>query len=284
MKHTAGAMEAKKGALKRIRENIEKIYDDFIVNDRIYIFQKSYSIDENFYATHREAVSTITNIEDLVYFLNDRWLEQIREEDKTETTSESIARLNILIEKDEIGAAKEIGIDWPTQKIFQERSDEFLKHAIKNIIRGASFFFFKRININPDLWSGVIAAKLLRVPIEKVFECEESILNKYFLPKIENDHLIIRVNELTISKDMNIIWDLVKAKQEAYTTKHGYINSLAEYPSRKTDKLITLYSRKGFSHDEIHEELREAGITKKYTKREIRERIKEYKRQTRQPF
>ena len=143
---------------------------------------------------------------------------------------------------------------------------------------------FQRININPDLWSGVVAAKLLRVPIEKVLECEESILTKYFVPIVNNDHLIIQINELTISKDMRIIWDLIEAKQKAYVTEHGYINSLAEYPSRKADKIITICKQKGFDHHNIHQELKKSGITKKYTKREIRERIKAYKEQTRQPF
>ena len=61
MKNTEGAKEARKGALKRIRDNVEKIYDDYIVNDKIYIFQESYNIKKDFYRKNKDAVSEITD-------------------------------------------------------------------------------------------------------------------------------------------------------------------------------------------------------------------------------
>src|SRR3989304_5972394 len=102
-----------------------------------------------------------------IKLINDKWLDQIREDEKTATTSESIVRLNILIENREKGRAEESGIIWPTQEYFKSANNNFLKEAVKNIMKG-SFYLFKRINIDPDLWRGVITAMLLRVPIEKV--------------------------------------------------------------------------------------------------------------------
>ena len=37
MKNTEGAKEARKGALKRIRDNVEKIYDDYIEIGRAHV-------------------------------------------------------------------------------------------------------------------------------------------------------------------------------------------------------------------------------------------------------
>ena len=285
MKTTAGAIEAKNGAIKLIRDNVEKIYDDFIVNEMIDELRWDYYIKPDLYTKHEKDVSTITDIDELVYFLNDKWLDQIREDEKTATTSESIVRLNILIENREKGRAEESGIIWPTQEYFKSANNNFLKEAVKNIMKG-SFYLFKRINIDPDLWRGVITAMLLRVPIEKVLACEESILTKYFLPTIDNDHLIIKINELTKVGDLDLIFDLVEAKQSDYTAKHGYVNSTGTlgYPSRKADRIITKCSRRGFSLDEIHAELEKEGITRKYDKAEIRERIEEYLEQTRQTW
>jgi|GEM_PF-2030857 len=223
MKDTTRAIEAKKGALKRIRDNIERIYDDFIVNDNLYTLRISCCIKPDLYTKNEEAISGMEDFEKLVFTLDDERLKQIREDDKNATTEEHTAKLNILIENYEKERAKEIGIFWPSQKDFRIQDDEYLKDAVKSIMRGAAPIF-QRINIDPDLWRSVIAAVLLLVPIEKTLEYEKFILNKYFLPTVYDNCLVLRFNELTKPGDFDIIWDSVEAKQDAYVAKWGYVN------------------------------------------------------------
>ncbi len=286
MRNTTEAIEAKNGAIKLIRDNIEKIYDDFIVNEKIYLLRFNYCVKDDLYTKNEKEAAEIKDIEKLINFLDEKRLEQIREDDKNATEGEKVARLNALIVNREKEWAEEMHIDWPTQEIFKIENDDYVNNAIKDIMRGtAPLFLFNRININPDLWRSVIAAMVLRVPPEKALECDESILTRYFLPIVDNDCLIIRFNELTKRGDLSIIWDLVEARQNDYTAKYGYVNSTSTlgYPSRKEDRIITKCYRQGLNPDQIHVELAKEDITRKYTNAEFRERIEEYLKQTRQP-
>jgi hypothetical protein len=174
---------------------------------------------------------------------------------------------------------------WPPEEESKFEREDYIKNEAKRIMKGSTaIFLFNRININPDLWRSVIAAMFLRVPIEKVLECKESILTKYFLPTIDNDCLIVRINEMTKPADFELIIDLLGTKQNDYAKKYGYINSTSTtgYPSRKADKIITECYFKRMDINQIHDELKNQGITKKYSEAKIKERIKEYLTQTRQ--
>lgn len=275
---------AKKGALEKIRDNIEKIYDDYIVGEEIYLLRDFCHSKPDLYEKNKEAVAGMSDIEEIINFLDAERVRQFEEDNKKEMKDENVARVKALLIKREKEWAEENGKPLPPQEEHKFEMDSYIKDEIKRIMAGsAAIFLFERININPDLWRSVIAAMLLRVPIEKVFECEESILNKYFLPTMDNDYLLIRVNEMTKPSDFKMIADLLEAKQREYAKKHKYINSTSTkgYPSRKEDKIITESYFKGMNIDQIHEELKSHGITKKYSEAKIKERIKKYLTQTR---
>ena len=80
----------------------------------------NYCVKDDLYTKHEKKVSKIKDIEALINFLDDRRLEQIREDDKNLTPSESIARINILIESREKENAADLSIKWPTQEIFRD--------------------------------------------------------------------------------------------------------------------------------------------------------------------
>ena len=271
--------EAKKRALKNIRNNIAKICGDFTVEEKISLARDRYGIDKDIYK--EEEVAGINDIEDLVHFLKEKWLNQLRQEAKVAETDESIAKWNIVLEKYADSAFQRNGMVRPKGEKLNINNDKFLKEAIDNLMKG-SLILFQRIKVNPLLWSSVIAAMFFHVPEKKILECQQSILYKYYLPAIDNDCLVLRLNELTELSDLILMWDLVIIKQDEYKEKHGYINSEKAYTSREADKIITDGFNGRLSVDEINAKLKDKNI-KGLTSKQMKERRKAYRKQTRQP-
>jgi hypothetical protein len=272
--------EAKKRALKTVRNKIATICGDFIVAEKLYAASKCHDINKELY--NEEEVKPIKDINELISNLKKKWLDEIRRKIEIEKTSKEVAKWNIIIENYAKETDERNGILKSIDDNFNISTDKFLSEAIDNLLKG-SLMLFQRIKVNPHLWSSVIAAKLFHVPESKILECAESILYKYYLPKISNDDLIFRFNELTELSDLILMWSSVKIKQKEYKAKHGYINSEKEYSSRPADKIITEGFNNGLNSEQIHTELKKIGITKKYSARDMNERRKVYNKKIRQP-
>lgn len=227
-------------------------------------------------------MQAIKDIDQLIYKLRDKWLKEIKLKIEIEKTSKEIAKWNIIIENYAKEAEEQNGIIRNIDANFNISTDNFLKEAIDNLMKG-SLMLFQRVKVNPYLWSSVIAAKLFQVPENKVLECEESILHKYYLPDI-SENLTLRLNELTEQSDLILMWDeKVKPMQNKYKAIHGYINREKEHISRKADKIITEGFNNGLPDGEINKKLKANGIDKKYSVRDKNERRKAFNKLTRQP-
>lgn len=266
---------AENSALKRIKDNIENIYENANVQKKILQARHDHNISDDLYDNCKNEVSKIRSIYKLINFLKKKWIDQsLRNKKVAKVIDERIAEFNITLEIQDKYKAKKI------TKTFKRMY--FLEDAIKNYMNGISMFILK-MNINPEIWKSVIVALLFNVPKEKILECKRSILFKDYLPSItvNDDFIRILIHELTTQNDIKLIRGKIRKKQREYKKKHRYIISEREYSSRNEDKIIKDLHDKGLSNAEIVYELEKRGI-KGYTKPKVRDRLREVKKRDKQ--
>ena len=265
---------AEKNALKRIKDNIENIYENANVQKKTLQARRDHNISDGLYNNYKNEVSKIRSIYKLINFLKKKWIDQsLRNKEVAKVIDKRIAELNITLEIQDKHKAKEI------TKTFKRMY--FLEDVIKTYMNGISMFVLK-MNINPEIWKSVIVAMLFNVPKEKVLGCKESILKDYLPSIVVNDDFIrILIHELTTQNDIKLIWKKIRRKQKEYKKKHRYIISEREYTSRDNDKIIEDLCNKKLSDAEIVDELEKKGI-KGYTKYKIRDRRREIKKRNKQ--
>jgi len=263
-------------ALNTVKNNIERIYGDTKVREYTLKSRRSYGINYDLYDNCKKDVAKIRSIHKLIKILTEKWIDQSHQYGKDiEIINASIAKQNIMLEVSDKNEARKIIDDLP--KIMNRN---FARNVIENYAKGTSLLF-QRMNINPEIWSNILTAKLLTVPEEKVLECKESILKKDYLPSI-NDFLQIQINELTTQDDLNLISKDIKKKQNKYKEKHEYINAEREYPNREINKIITDLHNQGLKHKDICKESQVKNKIKNCTPAKISEALKVHKKYIRE--
>lgn len=270
-----------KDALKRIENNVKKIYDDAIVQKAVYRAIYRLKISSKLYDSCKNEVAKITDIHELIKFLTEKWIEQTLVNKKIARILSKRAaedyikrdRLDKNLDKNEI--------KYIVKNVSKIEKTTFLKHQITNYMFSDSFLSLPA-RVNFKIWGSVVDAMLFDIPEKKVLECKKSILEKNYLPTIivNNNSLLISINELTTQDDLQLIWDDVEKRQEEHKNQHQYINSERGYANLKTDRIImTLYDQK-LKPKTISNKLKDMGM-EEFTPKKVSERIKERKKQTR---
>jgi len=263
-------------ALNTVKNNIERIYGDAKVEEQILKTRHDYNIEDSLYNDCKKDVVEIRSIHKLIKILTKNWINRCHKDGKAiEIINARVAEHNIMLEVSDKGKARVTANDLP-----RIMSRNYLKDVMENYAKGASLFF-QRMNISPEIWSNVLTVRLLTVPKEKVLECKVSILEKDYLPSI-NDFLQIQINELTTQDDLKLIWDKIEKKQNKYKKRHKYINAERRYPHRKINKIIMDLHNQGLKHEDICEDPRVKSKVKNCNVAKISEAVKAHKKYTRQ--
>lgn len=210
---TNQAEAAKKLALKKIKKNIEEIYNNPDIAKRIDEIRKSFGINGGLYDRYKQEADKNTTIKKLTEFLIIKWAAQVnKDEEVVKALNRYQVEANIKMElKDE-----------EAQKVINEipaiTHPRYLIDIAFNIINGKSLIY-NDLNINKDIWKKVIGTYLFTAPRKTVLNLRESLLNDY-MPTI-NNRLQIQINEQTTMGDIIFIRHKIIKAQDKYITENG---------------------------------------------------------------
>ena len=222
MDNTKRTKEAKERALVKIENNIENLYNNPAVQERLQDVRKNFNIYDGLYDRYEKRFHKIRSIQKLTEFLKEKWIDQNFEDKKvTEiiNTHQTIYNISeeLTLLKDKI-AASEAKKNLLEIKI---ESEKYLKDMVNNYINGVNPIYW-RMKINQNIWKSIMGAMLFNIPKEKTIALKESILKDY-MPTIDK-YLRIQINELTKMGDLEYIKPQIKRMQKRYKNQHNNIN------------------------------------------------------------
>jgi len=296
-------------AIKTVKRNINGIKIDSVIKIVLTNIGSYLKIDggmyKKLYETRKDEIDKIHDIHDLLKLLIKEWTNQIfKDEDEKarkifikqiakEQTDRELSNIKISKEKIEQIAkaliARELSniktseaiIEQIANNISETNTDDYLRRQIDNYMLSDYFLTFPT-RVNLKIWKSVVDAIIFNVPIEKILECKQSILEKDYLPTahIENGFLYISINELTSQTDMLLAWDRIKEKQDEYKNKYGYLRAERGCKNPNEDRIILDFNNQGLKpkkiskrlHDEFEIELRAVEVSNRL--KEIRKRAR----------
>jgi hypothetical protein len=298
-------------AMKKVEENINRIYDDAIVGTVMTNIRCRLKIDSDMYKKCEDKTDKMLDIYNLVEFLTDLWIGfSLRDEKNKKNLFEQVAKDQIIkrLEEHKTNALYEEGVNASDRKKINEAYEEkicqlektsndeiaytennfsetianaYFKEQIDKYVL-SNFFLLFPVHVNLNIWKNVVAAKLFNVPIEKVLQCKQLILEKDYLPKVEtiNGLIYIKINELTTQGDLALAWDRVEKAKEEYRNKYNYLYSERGCKKPILDRVIWNYSESGLKPKAISDKLFENGQAQ-ITADQVSWRLKEIKKRMR---
>ncbi len=237
-----------KRALDKIKVNVWFIYENPKIEEETKERRKKLHIPDNFFNKYQ-----ISDNSDNIYILVGRsikvWYDKILSNNNTldenilDKIIKNLGGKDLKTTEEEL-AKSEAGKD---TKAAQLNADDIYERLCK------------QLQLNPNIWRFVFAARLFDIPQKIVFKCIDSLLESYF-PTID-DSLKIQINELTTIGDIEHIRPKIEKKQKMFKDKYKF-TTREKYANHDRDKFAYELQKEGKTYKQIKSELKKKEFKK----------------------